>query len=374
MAETTTTLLDKLLGHWAEPDRAVMLSDLQPTFSELAEEYNHSIADEPLMISVKRLQSPARLMVTNSLWTLSIRVSATAIECFLLPSAELTALMEAEQPSRCKLRFVFEESGFSVDGAPINNHELGTLLRSLLKDVIVRSQGEFEQLPVSARLVLGGQSLTGSVRSIVAEKHVLVQKIVNQQEAILAQIARELHDAVLGNMMVLERSLSGGKQLSNSEMMSIVRESATQLREICHDLYPRDLKDCGLPPMLEELCRRLEERIGCKCNFICSDNLPELPDEVLLHVYRIAQECCNNVAKHSAASSVEISLTYKDGSLSLWIEDNGKGFDPDSAARSGIGSSSIKERTELIDLIFPATLLVNSKPDQGTKVTLQIRT
>lgn len=371
MSESWNALFEKFRCQTVWQNSLQLLDQLKVTFAELAQEYNRSIAEEALMVNAERMNSPERLLVTTMLWTLSIRVCNNAVECFLFPTAEVSALMEAELPSRCKLRLVHEAGVLTVDGTPLNNHELGTLLRSLLKDLIVRSKGEFEQMPDSARLVLGGQSLTGSVKSLVAEKHILVQKIVNQQEQILAQVTRELHDAVLGNMMVLERSLSGGKQLSNEEMISIVKEASTQLREICHELFPRDLKDCGLAPMLDELCKKLEERVGCKCSFKCSGKIPELPDEVVLHIYRIAQECCNNIAKHASATNVNVSLEYSNNRLSLAVDDDGKGYESDSA-RAGTGSSSIRERTELINLHLAAALFVTSKPGQGTKVSLQL--
>ena len=410
---TFDTILDPFFETANPVDQLELLPVMEVMLARLAREYNSTIADEPLMLTVRRTKSPDRLMVATCLWALSIRgrdrriggsggesVSGggdrgsssvaenrnrdgnerregnSAIECFLLPSAEQSALMEAELPSRCKLRILIDGGVLSVDGTPLTASELSTLIRSLLKDVIVRSQGEFDSMSEPVRLAYGGQSLTGSVRSLVAEKHVLVQKIVNQQEAILAQVARELHDAVLGNMMVLERSLTGGRKISDQEMVTLVREASTQLRAICHDLYPRDLKDCGLAPMLQEICTRLSERVGCPCTFTCQGELPSIPDEVLLHVYRIAQECCNNIEKHASASSVTVSLRAEQGTLTLVIADAGKGYDssiPPIAARSGgSGTSIIRERAELINALLPCHLWVSSVPSEGTTITLRV--
>lgn len=355
-----------------------VLNEVERLYSGLCDSYNRSIAQEPLMLGLKRSLDPDRLIVANSLWALSLRSSADVVECYLIPCAEQSSLQSAELPSRCKLRLQVRGDGLTVDDTAVDAKETATLFCSLLNDVIVRSQREFETMPDSVRLVFGGQSLTGSVRSLVAEKDVLVRKIVNQQEAILAQVARDLHDAVLGNMLVLERSFAGGRRLDDAEVVNIVREASGQLREICHDLYPRDLKDCGLQPMLQELCTRLAARTKSECTLVCEGGeVPDLPDEVLLHVYRIAQECCNNIAKHSSATVVSMTVNVDSKHLELQIIDNGVGFDlsqPEttSPGRGGGGTSIIRERAALIDSVLPCRLLVDSRSDRGTKITLLI--
>lgn len=365
----------QILGQYCTHPRGrerELLEQLHPYFGELAEQFNRTISQEALMINVSKMRAPDRLSVATMLWALSLRAVGGTLECFLIPTAELSALMEAEVPSRCKLRLVCD-SVLLVDGTPVQSNELITLLRSLLKDLIARSQGEFDELPESMRIAYGAQSLTGSVRSLVAEKHVLVQKIVNQQEAILSAVARELHDTVLGNLLVLERSLAGGRRLSDNELTELVKEASTYLREVCQDLYPRDLKDCGIAPMLQELCSRLRERTGCRAQFVSSGDLPKLPDEVLLHLYRIAQECCNNIAKHASADFVQMHLVMENSFLTLTVSDNGKGFDASANTnRSGMGVGIIRERTELIDCSIPAQLWVDARVDEGTTVRLQL--
>ncbi|MBY0550787.1 MAG: hypothetical protein K2W95_26140 [Candidatus Obscuribacterales bacterium] len=355
-----------------------LLNEVERLYSGLSESYNRTIAQEPLMLGLKRSLAPDRLIVANSLWALSLRSSDDTVECYLIPCAEQSSLQNAELPSRRKLRMQVRGGDIAVDDAVVDAKETATLFCSLLNDVIARSQREFETMSDSVRLVFGGQSLTGSVRSLVAEKDVLVRKIVNQQEAILAQVARDLHDAVLGNMLVLERSFGGGRRLGDEEVVKIVREASVQLREICHDLYPRDLKDCGLKPMLQELCTRLAARTMSECTLVCEGgDVPDLPDEVLLHVYRIAQECCNNIAKHASATVVTMVVNVDSRILEMQIIDNGVGFDlsPPGATvpgRGGGGTSIIRERAALIDSVLPCRLFVDSFSDQGTKITLLI--
>lgn len=363
-----------------------LMNALEQLIEQLANDFNSTTAHEPLMISVRRsdahtARTPVlRLLVSTSFYALSIRASRGVVEFFALPSTELPSLQESELPSRLKLKLQIASSQnqtWSMDGSPINQEELGTLVRALIKDMITRSQGDFEVLPESLRLVAGGQSLTRSVRSLMAEKHSLVQKIVNQQEAIQNQVARELHDAVLGNVMLLKRALASGQTMMVTEVVTLLDEIEYRLREVCQELFPRDLKDCGLLPMLEELCDNFSARTGCDCKLNGDFELPEFPHEVSLHIYRIAQECLNNVAKHASASRVDLVLSLEAGTFTMIIKDNGKGFDAaPQAGRTkdgGSGTSIIRERAELINCIYPSRVWIDSDPDSGTKVTLEIR-
>ncbi|CAN5243173.1 hypothetical protein BH10CYA1_BH10CYA1_09140 [soil metagenome] len=362
-----------------------MISSLEVLFESLSKEYNSSNSQEPLMVAVRRPKSEdeeiQRLIVATSYWAMSVRGSNDVVEFFTLPATELSSLRNAELPSRCKLRLTIVEHGDAeascmMDGLPLTAEELTTLLRSVFKDLNNKSRADFDQLPESVRLLSGAQSLTRSVRSLLGEKHALVQKIVDQQEAIQGQIARELHDAVLGNVMLLKRSLSGAKRMPDSEMIEILTEISSRLRELCQDLSPRDLKDCGLQPMLEELCSNMVKRTDLTCEFDCPVAIPSLPDEVALHIYRIAQECFNNIAKHASAQTVTLSICVQKGLFTMTIKDDGKGFDadvtPERTNKGGIGTSIIRERADLIECIYPTRIWIDSNQGKGTQITLEI--
>ncbi|MBX9668792.1 MAG: hypothetical protein K2X93_14290 [Candidatus Obscuribacterales bacterium] len=363
-----------------------LMKSLKQLFELLAKEFNAGIAHEPLMITVQgkeefeasiaggaELKSRSeRLLVSTYFWSLSVRASRGQIEFFMLPAIELPNLEQAELPSRSKLRLRYnsDQKNWCMDEVPINESEMNTLARSLLKDLIVRSQGDYDLLPESTRLLHGGLSLTRSVRSLVAERHALVQKIVNQQEAILSQVARDLHDAVLGNIMLLERSLASGQGLSRDEILRLLTEISGNLRGVCHDIYPRDLKDLGLPILMEEICSTFSSKTGIAASFECVGEFPELTDEVLLHLYRIGQECFNNIGKHASATFATARFLVRHGVLFMEITDNGRGFDIAAIERSG-GTSIIRERSELVNFIYPCKISFKSSP-HGTTVTVEV--
>lgn len=378
--------MSKLENKQREEASDILLQSLQEFFTLLGKRYNSTVHDELLKMTVQRVavndgteNSPKRLVVATSQWALSMRGRAGFVEAFILPATELMNLPSSELPSRGKLSLRVHDGGsgaWMVNDVIVTGDEMNALMRGLFKDVVGRTRHDFEDMPEPMRLIAGGQSFAGTVRSLVAEKHALVQKIVDQQEAIQNNLARDLHDVVLGNVMLLRRSVSGGKALSAEESVSVLDEIAKRLRDVCQELSPRDLNDCGLRPMIEELCSSLSTRVGCKTNFISPPVLPDLPEEVSLHIYRIAQECFNNITKHASASEVTLSIDVNQNVFTMTIADNGVGFDTEKAATrtraGGTGASIIRERAELIGCVYPARVWFDSQQGKGAKLTLEI--
>ena len=98
-----------------------------------------------------------------------------------------------------------------------------------------------------------------------------------------------------------------------------------------------------------------------------------LPQNTEIIVYRLVQECCNNIAKHSEATHVNISVASSDGMVRLVVEDNGIGFKVEEALarRDSFGLSGMRERVALLGGKF----VVNSFPDgaareRGTKIRI----
>lgn len=418
-------------GRYRQMATDELLTLIGDTFNQMALEFNKRVERRPLKVDVKQIDMNSsfdltvpkrpqdagvqytRVIVSNAFWAISVRGRDGVVEVFNLPALDLRNLLESESATRLKLRLELvpkQVDAWMMDGLPVGPSELSTLLGSLFKDMVVRSKGDSDMAPEALRVQTpGGASLTGSVRTLFAEKHSLMQKIVDQQERIQNQIARDIHDAVIGNIMSLKRSLSENRSMSDAEMIEILNSVIERLREICQDLAPRDLKDWGLPAMLEEMCHGLAKRTGCYCAFNCRDEMPEFPHEVNLHIYRIVQECFNNIEKYADATKVDLNMIVEGGILCLTITDDGKGFfidqassgkmrlpqgperaqstfgklrtlsatgdlpKPDRVKEGGSGASIIKERVELISCFFPSQIQIESEPGKGTKTTLEIQ-
>jgi signal transduction histidine kinase len=219
-------------------------------------------------------------------------------------------------------------------------------------------------------------SFTGAIRDLLREKGQLVQNLVTEGEEVRSQIAREIHDEVINDILALRRSLAGDRQTPVTNVVGSLDEIASKLRRVCYDLAPRDLRDWGLRVVLKDLLGRLQERTGAQCDFESSPNFPRLSHEVELQIYRIMQECLNNIEKHARATAVKMTVLVVQDTLQFTVKDNGIGFDPaktQSQKGSCQGSSIIRERAELISVYHPTDLTLTTVPQRGTEINLYLK-
>ena len=223
------------------------------------------------------------------------------------------------------------------------------------------------------------KDLLKAVQDLLLEKQNLAYKMVSQQEEMKTRLARDLHDTVIADLMMLKRYLSGDKKLSEEQIIEMVDHVVRQIRDICSDFAPRHLKDWGLKMCLQDLLERMSQRTGITVNLVCDANLPDMPDPVELHIFRIIQEGLNNVEKYSGASRVIVHIERVDERLIRFtLMDNGKGFDAEKPEDrptnvGGMGMGGMKERADLIRCFYPTTLTVDSQPGGGSRVTLEVR-
>lgn len=221
-----------------------------------------------------------------------------------------------------------------------------------------------------------------TVQELTLEKQNLAFKVVKQQEEMKYRLARELHDTVIADLMMLKRYLGGDKKLTLDETMEIVDHVIMQLRDVCNDFAPRNFKEWGLVMCLRDVLERMNQRTGINTSFSCEFNLPELPDPVALHIYRILQEGLNNIEKYSGATAVQVLIENpREKVLRFSLTDNGKGFDVEGEEKEqeerstdygGLGLGGMKERADLIRCFYNTSFNLSSKPGMGSKITLEI--
>jgi two-component system sensor histidine kinase UhpB len=111
----------------------------------------------------------------------------------------------------------------------------------------------------------------------------------------------------------------------------------------------------------------VSRRTGVRIDRRIEPGLPDLAPEEELVVYRVAQEGLTNVARHADARHAWVTLGGRDGRVTLEVRDDGRGFDPGSAA--GAGLRGMRERA----LLVGAELAVDSRLGDGTTVRLTLR-
>jgi len=206
----------------------------------------------------------------------------------------------------------------------------------------------------------------------------LSRSIITNQENERAAISRELHDE-LGQLLTTLRmdaawlqnhlpEIDGKAAKRASFMVQVVDKAIDQVRDLTQQIRPCMLDDLGLTDALQQLVADFERRTGISYIFDSSGLDDELDDTRATAVYRIVQEGMTNAARHARASHVSIRLAKDNGQLSISIEDDGRGFDPDNLSSSAIGITGMQERTVLLD----GQLQIDSSPGQGTRIACTI--
>ena len=200
----------------------------------------------------------------------------------------------------------------------------------------------------------------------------LSRRLLGEQEAERARIARELHDDINQQLAILSIELDGlrSDQLPVqrlSRALETTQGISTSVRELSHRLHPSKLRLIGLVAALDNLRRDLSPP-HLPIAF-CHRNVPaEIDENVALCVFRVAQEALGNAVKHSDAGHIWVDLTGGPSSVALTITDDGKGFDFNSPPNAGLGLISMRERVESVG----GVLEIHATPASGTRLTVTV--
>ena len=148
---------------------------------------------------------------------------------------------------------------------------------------------------------------------------------------------------------------------------ALAETTMVQLRRLAQDLRPPALDTAGLHPALEGLCRVFAAYTRLAITYSGRD-LPAMPEEMQICLYRFLQEALTNVAKHAQASCVDIRLKDNDGMIVLEVQDDGLGFDPQQEYHGHMGLHSMRERA----VKAGSTLGIESVPGHGTLIRISI--
>jgi PAS domain S-box-containing protein len=202
--------------------------------------------------------------------------------------------------------------------------------------------------------------------------------IIAGQEKERAAVARELHDEFgqvltalgLDAAWLRDRLKEADPAASRQAraMCGVIDKAIDEVRGIATRLRPGTLDHLGLVDALDWYLRDFEKRTRIRCVYR-HRGAPRIADKVATAAYRIAQESLTNVARHSGASRVDVSLRLEEGVLLLSVEDDGAGFDPERLSESkGLGVVGMRERASLIG----GALSIGSRPGGGTRIDLRV--
>ena len=225
------------------------------------------------------------------------------------------------------------------------------------------------------------QAAEMALRASYEEVRQLAGRLINAQEEERSRIARELHDDVGQRVASLSIGLSGlRRRVANSDetvrselsqLQLQTTDLAKDLRDLSHELHQGALEHVGLPEALRERCEQISRDSGIQIELEVADGWKEVPDDIKLCLYRVAQEALHNVAKHAHAKLGCVAIAHQKDQVVMRISDDGLGFATRGPTESqGIGLLSMRERVRMLGGSFE----VKSTPDAGTIAVVTIPT
>ncbi len=204
----------------------------------------------------------------------------------------------------------------------------------------------------------------------------LSHQLVQAHEEERKSISRELHDEIgqmltglrmeIGNLELFRDSPGDefGKHLA--ETRAITEQTMRSVRDLAMGLRPSMLDDLGLEPALRWQAREFERRSGVAASIETDGDLGNLSESLRTCIYRVVQESLTNCARHAQASNVRITVHGSKDRINLTIQDDGKGFDPKSLGRRGLGLIGMEERVRKLG----GALAIYSQSLQSPKGTV----
>ena len=216
-----------------------------------------------------------------------------------------------------------------------------------------------------------------ALREFADRLQTLSRRLLEIQEAERRQLGRELHDEI-GQLLTGLRLLLKPNDDASADVVKtrfeqarvIVDDLLERVRGLSFDLRPAALDQFGLLPALLALFERYVDQTGVLVDFKHEGVEGRFAPEVETTAYRIVQEALTNVARHAGVSEVTVSVRATADMLRLYVEDRGRGFDPEVAwatPRSS-GLAGMQERVLLLD----GHLTIESRPRAGTKLTAEL--
>jgi signal transduction histidine kinase len=209
----------------------------------------------------------------------------------------------------------------------------------------------------------------------------LSARLVDAQEEERRNLARELHDevgqaltAIKMDVGVAARSsvIEPRARAALEEARAIAETTLHSVRDMSQLLHPSMLDDFGLPETLAAYLRSFSKRTGIRAQLTHDHLEGRLPADVEVCIYRIVQEALTNVARHSGAHSCSVRITRGDQTVTLVIEDTGRGItggaDRLGAARRGLGLIGMRERAQALSGRF----VLENRPEGGTRIVVHL--
>ena len=227
-------------------------------------------------------------------------------------------------------------------------------------------------------------------RQMLQQQHITeleTQQQLTATEAVLkgeeqerTRLAKDLHDGLGGMLSGIKFSFNTMKgnlimtqenALAFERSMDMLDSSIKEMRRVAHNMMPEALVKFGLDTALKDFCNDINLTGVLRISYLSINVENVMIDQTTaITIYRIVQELINNTIKHAGAANAIVQLTKSNNTLSLTVEDDGKGFDKNLLnAAKGIGWSNIQNRVDFLK----ALLDVKTENGKGTSVLIELK-
>lgn len=227
-----------------------------------------------------------------------------------------------------------------------------------------------------------GETATLMLLNDVTEKIQLQEKMIENvlqaEEQERNRVSQELHDGIVQQLVAcgmftqnLLDELDNPQALESkiNRLYELIKKTTLHTRDLSHNLQSAEFEVMSISDLLRQLLRQLT--ITSNIQFSLKDHIQDSVDlatEVKVNLYRIVQELCANIVKHSGATKADIIAEIAGEYLSVTIKDDGINFDPESTVTGGAGLVNVNSR------IFRLGGILNHKslPERGMVVNIEI--
>lgn len=286
--------------------------------------------------------NPDNRLITDSNLEAEIKYGYTKRE-FLTMSVDDIQLNKFERPI----------SGDTDDHSTFTHHPPRQVWRHQKKN------GEVFFVEVNGHLLehkgeVSSLMLLNDVTEKIDMQEKMIESVLQAEEKERNRVARELHDGIVQQLVAcgmftqnLLDELDNPKVLEQkiNKLYKLLRDTALHTRDLSHNLQSAEFDVMSLSDLLKQLVRQLSAT--SKISFTLEDHLPEsleLHVRTKVNVYRVLQELCANIVKHSGATKAELISEVAGDYLSISLKDDGISFDPDQLRKQGAGLINVNSR------------------------------
>lgn len=251
-----------------------------------------------------------------------------------------------------------------------------------LKETLRKAENLMSHLGVVFNYLASDLQSASKKISELEQLHQMGVNIIRAQEEERKRVAREIHDGpaqLLANIVMraefclkLLEVEPGRVKEELKGLQELVRQSLHDVRKIIFDLRPMVLDDLGLIAALKRYLSDYKDQHKIEIELVCLGPNKRMPVTTEVAVFRIIQECLNNIQKHAGAKHATIKVEMLKDKINVTVRDDEQGFEVENAGNNegmeGYGLVNMRERAGLLN----GKIDIQSTPGRGTTVYLSV--